>query len=253
MATLKSIYRYPIKGLSAEELSSVDLRVDDCIAFDRAYAIANGHRDFDASAPRHMPKTKFLMLMRHEKLAALETRFDTETHNLTILRNGKQVSKGCLLQPVGRTLVEQFFSAYLGEQLLGAPHIVSSPDHSFSDVAEKCVSIINLATVRDLERILGEEIHPLRFRGNLYIDGIEPWAEFDWVGKDLLVEDTAILHCFKRIQRCAAVNVNPETAQRDHSIPARLSRALGHGDLGVYAMVTRNSCIQPGASIKVAE
>jgi MOSC domain-containing protein len=252
MGTLKSIYRYPIKGLSAEELSSVDLRVDDCIAFDRCYAIANGHREFDVSAPKHMPKTKFLMLMRHEKLAALETRFETETHNLTLLRNGKQVSKGCLLQPVGRKIIEQFFSAYLDEQLLGAPHIVSSPDHSFSDVAEKCVSIINLATIRDLERILGEEIHPLRFRANLYIDGIEPWAEFDWVDRDILVEDTAILRCFKRIQRCAAVNVNPVTAQRDHSIPARLSRALNHEDLGIYAMVTGNSCIRPGATIKVA-
>jgi len=250
--SIETIYRYPVKGLSAEELTSVDLRLNDCIAFDRAYAIANGHRDFDVSAPKHMPKIKFLMLMRHEKLAALETRFDAETHTLTIMRNGKQVSRGCLLQPVGRQLIEQFFAAYLSDELLGTPHIVSAPNHTISDVPEKCLSIINLATVRDLERILGEEVHPLRFRGNLYIDGIEPWAELDWVGKDIIVDGTTTLRCFKRTQRCAATNVNPLTAERDLSIPNRLSRALNHRDLGVYAMVTRDSHIRQGATITVA-
>lgn len=251
MATIETIYRYPVKGLSAEELKSTNLRVDDCIAFDRAYAIANGHRDFDASAPKFMEKTKFLMLMRHEKLAALQTRFEPETHSLTILRNGKQVSKGCLQQPVGRKLIEQFFAAYLEDQILGAPHIVSAPDHSFSDVGVKCLSIINLATVRDLGRMMGEEIDPLRFRGNLYIDGIEPWAELKWVGKTIAINDMAALQCFQRTRRCAATNVNPETASRDLSIPAHISRALGHGDLGVYAKVTQDCHIAKGATITV--
>lgn len=253
MATIEKIYRYPVKGLTAEELQTVDLRINDCIAFDRAYAITNGHRHFDTAAPKHMPKIKFLMLMRHEKLAALESRFDPETHTLTILRGGKQVSKGCLRQPVGRKLIEQFFSAYLGDQLLGAPLIVSAPEHSFSDVPEKCLSIINLATVRDLERILGEDIHPMRFRGNLYIDGIEPWAELDWVGKDIKIDNKAVLKCFKRTERCAATNVNPVTAERDRSIPAQLSRALNHTDLGVYAMVSQNCQISQGATIAVVE
>ena len=252
MGIIETIYRYPVKGLSAEELQSTDLHKDDCIAFDRTYAIANGNRDFDPMAPKYMVKTKFLMLMRHEKLAALKTHFCSGTHDLTILRNDKQVSRGCLQQPMGRKIIEQFFAAYLGDQLLGAPHIVSAPDHSFSDVAEKCVSIINLASVRDLGRILGEEIHPLRFRGNLYIDGIEPWAELDWVGKDILIDDVPVLHCFKRIQRCAATNVNPVTAERDLSIPARLARALNHDDLGIYAMVSRDSTISRGARIDVA-
>ncbi len=251
MATIETIYRYPVKGLSAEELSSTNLRVDDCIAFDRAYAIANGHRDFDAAAPKFMEKTKFLMLMRHEKLAALQTLFEPETHSLTILRNGKQVSKGCLQQPVGRKLIEQFFAAYLEDQILGAPHIVSAPDHSFSDVGVKCLSIINLATVRDLGRMMGERIDPLRFRGNLYIDGFEPWAELKWVGKTIAINDMAVLQCFQRTRRCAATNVNPETASRDLSIPAHISRALGHGDLGVYAKVTQDCHIAKGATITV--
>jgi len=251
MGTIKSIYRYPVKGLSAEELPSVELRINDCIAFDRSYAIANGHRDFDPAQPKHMPKIKFLMLARQEILAALETQFDDETQTLTILRNGKQVSKGCLKLPVGRKIIEQFFSAYMGDQLLGAPHIVSAAGHSFSDVPEKCISIINLATVRDLGRIMDEDIHPLRFRGNIYIDGIEPWAELDWVDKDILINDAQVLRCFKRTQRCAATNVNPMTAQRDLAIPTRLARTFDHSDVGVYAMVNRNCHITQGATIQV--
>ncbi len=251
MGTIETIYRYPVKGLSAEELTSVEVGSNDSIAFDRAYAIENGHRDFDVTAPKHMPKLKFLVLMRYEKLAALESRFDPDTHTLTILRDGKQVSRGCLKQPVGRNIIEQFFAGFLGSDLLGAPHIVSAPGHMFSDVPEKCLSIINLATVRDLERITGEEVHPLRFRGNLYIDGIEPWTELNWVGKDILIDDEPLLKCFKRTQRCAAVNVNPLTAERDQSIPARLSRTLNHADLGVYATVRNHAHIKQGASIKI--
>jgi len=251
MGKIETINRYPVKGLSAEELISANLRVDDCIAFDRAYAIANGHRDFDAAAPKFMEKTKFLMLMRHEKLAALHTRFDPETHMLTILRNDRQVSKGCLQQPVGRKLIEQFFAAFLGDQILGTPHIVSAPGHSFSDVGVKCLSIINLATVRDLGRMMGEEINPLRFRGNLYIDGFEPWSELNWVGKNIAINDMIVLQCFQRTRRCAATNVNPVTANRDLSVPAHISRALGHGDLGVYAKVTQDCHIARGATITV--
>ena len=253
MGTIEEIYRYPIKGLTAEKLEDADLNVDDCLTGDRAYAIENGQRVFDANAPRHIPKSKFLVLARFERLAALETSFDAEAKTLTISRNGKQVAKGNLQLPVGRKIIEQFFSGYMGKDLLGAPHIVTAKNHSFSDVPEKCLSIINLASIRDLERILGEKVHPLRFRGNLYIDGIEPWAEFNWVGKTVLIDGEPLLNCFQRIKRCPAVNVNPETAARDMSIPARLSKNLQHSDLGVYAMVKQDAHIKPGATITVEE
>ena len=55
----------------------------------------------------------------------------------------------------------------------------------FMDKPENLVSLINLATVRSLEEQWGYEIDPLRFRANIYIDGAEPWEEFDWVGADI--------------------------------------------------------------------
>jgi len=76
MATLKSIYRYPVKGLSPERLDDVRLEVGQTLPADRKYAIENGPSGFDPAAPGYLPKNRFLMLMRNERLAALRTEFD---------------------------------------------------------------------------------------------------------------------------------------------------------------------------------
>ena len=80
-------------------------------------------------------------------------------------------------------MIEQFLAAYMQEELRGAPRVVFAPGHSFSDVAAKCLHIVNLASVRELERVVGRPVNPLRFRPNVVIDGGEPWVEFDWIGQ----------------------------------------------------------------------
>ena len=111
------------------------------------------------------------MLMRDERLATLRSSFDDATQTLTISRDGKPVARGQLDTPLGRQLIEQFIAAYMKAELRGAPKIVHAPGHSFSDVAAKCVHIVNLASVRELERALGRQVDPLRFRANLYLEG----------------------------------------------------------------------------------
>lgn len=237
-AHISAIYRYPVKGLSPEPLERVALAAGKTLPFDRAFAIENGGREFDEAAPRYLPKTKFLMLMRDERLATLRTCVDSQTGDMTVLRDGKQVARGNLNQRIGRQMLEQFFAAFMGEGARGAPHIVHAEGHSFSDVAAKAVSIINMASVRDLERVIGRPVDPLRFRANIYIDGIAPWREFDWLEKEIALGKEAAAHVFKRIQRCAATNVDPKTGERDMQIPRTLKNAFGHVDLGIYASVT---------------
>ena len=248
--TLASLYRYPVKGLTPESLQSVALRTGETLPFDRAYAIENGLGRFDVDAPRHLPKINFLMLMRDERLATLRTQFDDATETLTITRDGKQVARGQLTTTLGRQLIEQFIGAYMKAELRGAPKIVHAAGHSFSDVAAKCVHIINLASVRELERTLGRPVDPLRFRGNLYLDGLEPWSEFSWLHKDIVIGPTKLL-IFARTQRCEATNVDPATGARDMAIPAHLMRTWGHQDFGVYAKVTTGGEIGVGASVAV--
>jgi MOSC domain-containing protein len=247
---LAALYRYPVKGLSGERLERVLLTPGATLPFDRAYAIENGPGRFDAEAPRHLPKITFLMLMRNERLATLRSQFDDGEQTLLITRNGKQVSRGQLGTKLGRQLIEQFLAAYMKDDLRGAPRIVQAPGHSFSDVAAKCVHIVNLASVRSLQHLVGRPLDPRRFRANLYLDGLEPWTEFGWLNKHLQI-GPAKLTVFARTTRCEATNVDPETGVRDTAVPATLQRNLGHCDLGIYANITIGGELRPGADVLV--
>jgi uncharacterized protein YcbX len=238
-----ALYRYPVKGMTPEAMARAALEPGGTMPFDRAYAIENGPGRFDPDSPRHLPKINFLMLMRNERLASLEARFDEATETLTILRAGRQVARGQLSNPLGRRLVEQFIAAYMSTALRGAPKIVSAPGHSFSDVAVKCLHVINLASVRELERVAGRCIDPLRFRANVHLDGFAPFDEIGWVGRTLRLGgvETRVLD---RTIRCEATDVDPATAARDMAIPALLQRTWGRSDLGVYTEVVTAGTIE---------
>lgn len=236
-AILQAIYRYPVKGLSAELLPSTRLEVGETIPADRRYAIENGPSGFDPAAPSYLPKIRFLMLMKNERLARLESRYDEATHVLSIRAGGREVARGDLASALGRQTIEDFFAAHCAGELRGPPKVLQAPRHSFSDVARKVVSLINLASVAAVEDAVGAPVHPLRFRGNLYVTGWPAWHEFDLVGREISIGPSARLRLIKRIDRCAATNVDPETGIRDLAIPRTLAQRFGHIDCGVYGEV----------------
>ncbi|MGQ0675542.1 MAG: MOSC domain-containing protein [Rhodospirillales bacterium] len=246
--TVDAIYRYPVKGLSAQKLDRVRVRAGEMLPFDRAFALALGAGAFDPAFPRHMPKTNFLMLLRDEKLAALEASFEPDSQTLAIVRNGRKVASGKLDDAMGRAVIEQFFAAYMGAAARGQPKLVSAPNHNFSDVDAKALSLINLASVKDLERVTAAPVHPLRFRANVYFAGAPAWAENAWPGKEIAIGKLR-LGVIKRIQRCAATHVNPETAARDMNVVRALQRGFGHADMGIYARVLDDGEIARGDAL----
>ena len=250
--TLQGIYRYPVKGLSADPLGSVALTPGETLPHDRRFAIAHGSTKFDPTAPQWLPKQNFLMLAKDEKLAQLEARFDPESETLTILRAGKQVVRAKPSDIMGRTLIGQFFAGFMGAVGRGTPRLVEAAGHSFSDVPEKVLSLINLESVSDLERVLRQEVHPLRFRGNLYLEGLAPWGELNWVGRELRVGDSR-LEVVQAIERCAATNVNPLTAERDMNIPLTLRKGFRHMQMGVYAKVVAAGVITKGDRLELLD
>jgi uncharacterized protein len=237
-ARIASIYRYPVKGLSPERLDSTTLSVGKTILADRLYAIENGPIGFDPQSPAYFPKQRFLMLMRNERLAALDTRFDDASHVLSIRKDNQEVVRGDLSNAAGRETIERFFGAYCADELRGPPKVLHAPGHSFSDVAKKVVSIINLASVAAVENAAGAPVDPLRFRANLYITGWPAWHEFSLLDREIAVGDSVRLKVVKRIVRCAATNVEPGTGIRDLAIPETLLKTFGHADCGVYGEVT---------------
>ncbi len=236
-ATIQAIYRYPVKGLSPEPLGRAWLAVGETVPGDRLYAIENGPSRFDPAQPRYQPKTHYLMLMRNERLARLETRFEAPSQTLVIASEGREAVRGDLGTATGRAAIEHFFAGFCRDELRGPPRLLQAPGFSFSDVARKVVSIINLASVAALEDVVGAPIDPLRFRANIYVTGWPAWSELEMVGREIRIGAAARLKVVKRIVRCAATNVDPVTGIRDLTIPDALQRAYGHADCGIYAEV----------------
>lgn len=245
-AAIRAIYRYPVKGLSPEPLERVTLAAGQTVPCDRLYAIENGPSAFDPAAPRYQPKTRYLMLMRNERLAMLRTRYDGDAHTFVIDYDGREAARGDLQTAEGRAAIERFFSTFSAGDLRGPPKLLHAPGFSFSDVAAKVVSIINVASVADLENYVGAPIDPLRFRANLYVTGWPAWQELDMVGRNISIGSGVRAKIVKRIVRCAATNVDPVTGIRDLAIPDTLMKTFGHADCGVYAEILTDGEIAVG-------
>ena len=246
-AEIKHIYRYPVKGLTPEAIDTTTLAVNEYLPGDRRFAMALGSTP--VSGGHHlewMPKRNFLALVKNEKLATLETSFDDATGVLTVKRQGRQVARGNITDRIGRTMIEDFFTAYMKDEAKGRPHLVeANPGQHLTDQPDPVISVINLASIRDLERVVQATVDPLRFRANVYIDGIDPWAEFEWLGKTVAIGG-AEATVTERIDRCAAINVNPATAERDLNIVKFLQAGFGHIDMGVFVRVTKAGPVAVG-------
>jgi uncharacterized protein YcbX len=247
-AVIDAIYRYPVKGLSAQPLARTTLAPGKTLPADRLYAIENGPTGFDPAAPEYFPKIRFLMLMRNERLAALHTDYDEANHTLTVAHDSREF-RADLRTKEGRLAVEAFFRRYMPDELRGPPKVLYGDTHSFSDVAKKVVSFINLASVAELEGALGAPVDPVRFRGNIYVRGWPAWREFDLIDKEIRI-GAARLKVFKRIKRCAATEVDPSTGARDLAVVKGLMDNFGHTDCGIYAEVTAGGEIAPGDRIE---
>src|SRR5260370_5791494 len=140
-----------------------------------------------------MPKSYFLMLMRDERLAGLQTHFDDNTHLLTIRENGKVAARGDLETAEGRAAIEAFFATNFAHELKGPPKVISGGGHSFSDVAKKAISIINLGSVAAIEAIADVPVHPLRILPNLYVNSWPAMPAFDHLDQTFS-NDAAVLH-----------------------------------------------------------
>ncbi len=256
MPHVVDLHRYPVKGLSPEPLAFLDLTRADGLAHDRAYALALGTTEFDEAHPEPLDKGHFLMLRVNESLASLRTRLDPTTHVLDVSRDGSELLRADLSTPQGRSAAGAFFTEFAGPAAHGAIRVVAAPGHKFTDVSKlspammRAVSVINLATVRTLSDAVGIALHPLRFRANIALDGAEPGEELGWVGREVRI-GALRLRCAKRTVRCAAIDVNPVTAERDTRLPKAIVRTFGHPDLGVYLEVVEDGRITVGDTVTV--
>jgi len=249
---IEHIYRYPIKGLSAEALEDVALGVGEGLAHDRRFAFAQGDSAFDPADPKWLPKRNFACLMMNAVVAKVHAGFDPTTN--TIALRGPQGAPllGSVESETGRAALAAWLTDFMGEGARGSLRFAEVPGHAFTDIASKAVSIIGLNSVAALSAKMGQALDPLRFRANIYFAGGSPFAELDWVGQEILLGG-ARLRVFKRTQRCAATEVNPDTAERDAKPPRALREHYGHADLGIYAEVLEGGRVAVGDALEMTQ
>lgn len=251
-ARIASLYRHPVKGFTPERLTAATLEAGACFPCDRLYAVEDGPSGFDPQAPDHVSKMKFTVLARIPAVAKARTAYDEATGMFAARAEGAPDFAGDLRTAAGRAELEAWLSDLLADDIRGPLKVIEGPGaHRFMDSRSGYVSIVNLASVRDLGQRIGRELDPLRFRANLYVEGWPAWAENDWTGRTLALGD-ATAEVLKPIVRCAATHVDPTTAERDADLVKALFDNYGHMFCGIYVNVTQGGAVGEGDGVALA-
>lgn len=258
--TIDSLYRYPVKGLTPERLDRVALQAGHAFPADRLFALAKPNGAYSADDFVPLSKREYFVLMNTDRLAGLTTRFDPETRTMRVAVQGHPVLEADLGTAEGR---EEFVELYARVTDLPdgvRPVLAQQPGYNFTDNANdgprmmNTISLINRASIRDFEQRIGRELDPLRFRANVYLDGLEPWAEREWIGRELQLggsetEAGVTVRVVEETERCAATEVDPTTARRDVPVVRLLHEHYGHEIMGVFAEVLTAGTLSVGDSI----
>ena len=250
MASVASLYRHPVKGLTPETLGEVQLTAGAYFPRDREYAIEVGPSGFDPDNPKHISKQRFTVLARFPSLARLRTRLDDATGALHIGDAHGFGVEANLATEEGRASIERFLQAFLGEDAPQKLRVLQGPGgHRFMDHPQGFVSVINLASVRSVAQAIGQAVDPLRFRANIYVDGLKPWAEDDWIAGQAIRLGEAQLTVFKPIVRCIATHVNLDTGARDIDMVAMLREHFERDTLGTYFSIAQGGRVAVGDEV----
>jgi len=254
---VQNLYRYPVKGLSADLLKTVALSRGLGFPMDRTFGFARPDSGFDPSNPKPLPKTKFVMLAREEKLALLRSHFDEETGVLSISHEGQSVSADITTHE-GREKASRFLAESLDIPHDQRPTLQSAGPHRFTDVSVvspemmNAVSLINIDSVAHFSKAIGQTVDPARFRGNILFSGFSPFSELDLVGRRIAIGQIT-LKVVLRTKRCPATEVNLLSGARDLDTPRLLRENFGHSDMGVYAEIETSGTLSVGDEVRIID
>ena len=243
---IASLWRHPVKGFTPERLRSAQLEAGGFFPCDRLYAVEDGPSGFDEASPAWISKMKFTVLAKLPEVARVRTAYDEASGVFSATAEGQEAFAGALTTDAGRAAFARWLAGFLGESAAGPLKVVQASGYRFTDHPLGQVSVVNLASVRDLEAKIGQPVDPLRFRANVYVDGWPAWVENTpgggrvWLGK-------ASATVFAPIVRCIATHVDPATGERDIDLVRALHDHFGHLHCGIYVTVTEGGDVGEGA------
>ena len=245
-AKLAHIARHPIKSHGREDLASVLLTTGQGLPFDRHWAVAH---DAAKLVPGWNECVNFARGAKAPELMAVSSLLDEATATITLMHPTKP---DLTFQPDDAADLTRFLDWVrpLNPPDRAQPVQIVTAGRAMTDTDFASISIFGLASNAALSAVMGQDLSPQRWRGNLWLDGLEPWAEFDWIGKTLQI-GTSVLEVAERITRCRATMANPQTGVIDADTLGTLQTTYGHQDFGVYARVITGGTIAVGDTVVV--
>lgn len=219
--------------------------------FDREWAVAHAAAKFGAVTDAWAPKLNFLRGWGSADLMAVSCAGDEGARRLTLRHPRAEPITVAPDDPADAARLIDWLRPLWPAVRPEPAAVVRVPGVAMTDVPEPFVAVLNLASNRALSQRLGQPLSIHRWRGNIWLDGLAPWEEFDLVGRRLRVGD-AVLAVEVRITRCRATEANPETGRFDAATLAALEEGCGHQDFGVYARVVEGGEVAVGDAIALA-
>ena len=242
-ATISSINYCPVKSVSFQTIEKCEIKKNIGITGDRVFAFAKD-LDFDqAKLFEKSPddrKGKWNKVLTLKNSPALNKyNFFIKAEKLTLTLKDQEI----LTIDINQLSEREALSAKITEleNSLKQPIILMKNnnfpffDTSISNKVDfvNSVSLLNIQSINDFQNKIEEKIEISRFRGNIYIDGIEPWKEREWIGKIIKINNVSF-KVEKNIPRCVAINLKPKTDNSSLNLLQLLKKNYNHFDMGVY-------------------
>jgi len=243
--TVASLWRHPIKSHGREALKAVALTAGQTMPWDRTWAVA--HEASKATNAAWTPCAGFSRVSKAPMLMAVTAMLDEAAERIT-LRHPDRPDLTFLPDTEADAFLA-WVAPLMPTNRAASARIVRVPGRGMTDSDFPSVTLCSMTSHRAVEQQVGHDLSIHRWRGNIWIDGLTPWVEFDWIGRDIHVGD-AVLRVRERTDRCLATTANPDSGIRDADTLGALKH-WGHADFSVRAEVIQGGEITLGSKVEV--
>jgi len=242
-ATISSINYCPVKSVSFQTIENCKIKKDIGIVNDRIFAFA---KDLDKEQARLFEKSPDDRKGKWNKVLTLKNspvlnkyNFIFKDEKLTLTFKDKEILTIDINQLEQREALSNKISEL--ESSLKQP-ITLMKNHEFpffdTSISNKVdfvnsVSLINIQSINDFREKIDRKVESSIFRGNICIDGIEPWKEREWIGKIIKINNVSF-QVEKNIPRCVAINLKPQTEDNSFNLLQSLKKTYNHFEMGIY-------------------
>ncbi|MEY1554607.1 MOSC domain-containing protein [Yoonia sp. R2331] len=248
MTSVANLWRHPIKSHGREALTHVTLVAGQAMPWDRHWAVTHDltkHDGSDWSSCRN-----FMIGVRTPQLAGIWAELDEDSRAIKLHHAdlGEIVFRPD--DPAGAVQFLNWVEPLTRASSVKPKAVVTSGSRGMTDSPYPSISIMNHASHAAVAAAAGGDLEVERWRGNIWLEGLAPWEEHDWIGREVQIGG-ARLAVRERIGRCLHTAANPVSGQRDVDTLGVLSGTFGHQDFGIYAEVVEGGPIACGDPVKV--